>query len=147
MPSHPKAARRVLCVVERGWRGARECSLRLAARHVPVTYLIKGWLPPALRELIPLAPGMRLITVPRPLFRLRLWVLLLWQGAWRRVGWIVVDHERTWQEVATWCRRVGVVPVMSRETPEACELWQHDHPASFDAVFVGVADAHRADLR
>ena len=42
----------VLSLVERGWFGARTCSLSLNAMEIPVTHLIKGSLNADLRAMI-----------------------------------------------------------------------------------------------
>ena len=109
-------ASEVLCVVERGWRGARECSITLSARAVPVTHLIKGSLKTNLRAMIRPYPGVRLVSVPRLAFRAWLWGLLAWGTMWGRLRWVLVDHERTLREVAWWCHLFGLRLVLVHET-------------------------------
>jgi len=113
----------VLSVVERGWRGARECSLVLSTVGVPVTHLIKGFLNAELREMIRPYPGIRMISVPRPLFRLWLWWTLCWQTTTGRLRWVLLDHERTLREISWWCRRFGLTSVAVHETHQGYELW------------------------
>ena len=90
---------RVLSVVERGWRGARQCSLALDAMAIPVTHLIKGYLTPELRAMVRPYPHIRLVSVPRVLFRVWLWPIVLWQTATGRLRWMHIDHERTFKGV------------------------------------------------
>lgn len=116
----------VLSVVERGWRGARECSIALSARAVPVTHLIKGSLQADLRAMIHPYPGVRLVSVPRAAFRAWLWGLLVWGTMWGRLKWVLVDHERTLREVAWWCRVCGLTPVFIQETGQGYDLRRPD---------------------
>ena len=116
----------VLSVVERGWRGARECSIALSARAVPVTHLIKGSLKADLRAMIRPYPGVELISVPRAMFRAWLWGLLVWGTMLGRVRWVLVDHERTLREVAWWCRVCGLTLVFIQETAQGYDLKRPD---------------------
>lgn len=125
----------MLSVVERGWRGARECSITLSARAVPVTHLIKGSLKTNLRAMIRPYPGVRLVCVPRIAFRAWLWGMLVWGTMLRRVKWVLVDHERTLREVAWWCRVCGVTPVFIQETAEGYDLRHPDSgPLSLETL-------------
>jgi hypothetical protein len=116
----------VLSVVERGWRGVRECSIALSAQAVPVTHLIKGRLGADVRAMIRPYPGVRLVSVPRIAFRAWLWGLLAWGTIWGRLRWVLVDHERTLREVAWWCRVCGVTPVFIQETDQGYDLRRSD---------------------
>jgi len=119
-------ASEVLSVVERGWRGARECSITLSARAVPVTHLIKGSLKADLRAMIRPYPGVQLVSVPRAAFRAWLWGLLVWGTVRGRLKWVLVDHERTLREVAWWCRVCGLTPVFIQETGPGYDLRRPD---------------------
>jgi hypothetical protein len=121
-PHAPEA----LSVVERGWRGARECSITLSARAVPVTHLIKGSLKADLRAMIRPYPGVRLVSVPRIAFRAWLWALLVWGTMWGRLRWVLIDHERTLKEVAWWCRMCGLTSVFIQETGQGYDLRRPD---------------------
>ena len=114
----------VLSVVERGWRGARQCSIALAGQGVPVTHLIKGWVPKPVRAIIRPVPGVRLVIVPRLGFWPTLWSLVAGATLTRRLGWIIVDHERTLGVVSPWCRLFGIRPLLIRDTIESYDLWQ-----------------------
>ncbi len=119
-------ASEVLSVVERGWRGARECSITLSARAVPVTHLIKGYLKADLRAMIRSYQGVQLVSVPRAAFRVWLWGLLVWGTMVGRLKWVLVDHERTLREVAWWCRVFGATPVFIQETDQGYDLKSPD---------------------
>ena len=54
----------LLSVVERGWQGARECSLILARQGIRVTHLVKGRLPSGVRALIQPVQGIVLRDAP-----------------------------------------------------------------------------------
>ena len=112
----------VLSVVERGWRGARECSLTLNAWAIPVTHLIKGYLSPELRAMVQPHPYIRIVSAPRVAFRIWLWGMLLWCTARGRIQWLLVDHERTLREVTWWCRMCGVILVVIHETAQGFTL-------------------------
>ncbi len=126
-------------VVEQGWQGARECSLRLHAKGWTVTYVIKGWLRAPLRELITLSDSMRLVTLPRPLFWAGVWVMLVCEWVRGRCRVLVVDRDRTRQASERWCRWAGIETVVLRETARGVELYRAHQPASLEAVF-GCAD-------
>ena len=112
----------VLSVVERGWHGARDCSLALNGRAIPVRHLIKGRLPRALRAIITPYPHIRITSAPRPLFPLALWWAIATQTAAGRLRWLLVDHERTWSRVQWWCRAFGLTPLLIREFDDHFEL-------------------------
>lgn len=126
---------RVLSVVERGWHGARQCSLALDAVAIPVTHLIKGYLTPELRAMIRPYPHIRVVSVPRVLFRLWLWGIVLWQTLTGRLRWILIDHERTIKEIGWWCRVVRVTPVVIQQTGQGYELWVDGLSVSFSSLF------------
>ena len=125
----------VLSGVERGWRGARELSLELSARAIPVTHLIKGHLTRELRAMIQSYPAIQIVSVPRPLFRVWLWGILLRQTATGRLRWLLIDHERTLREVGWWCRLTGQTPVMIHETDSGCDLQVAGQPVSKASLF------------
>ena len=111
-----------LSLVERGWRGARECSLMLRTHGITVTHLIKGSLPAEVLAMIQPYSFIRLIDVPRTAFYLRLWPLLVWGTLRGRLRWVLLDNERTLQVVSGWCRWFGLSLVLIRETPDNYEL-------------------------
>ena len=126
---------RVLSLVERGWRGARECSLALGGNGVAVTHLIKGSLPPPVRAMIRPAARISIIDVPRRVFRVWLWAMVLRHTLTRGAHWVLLDNERTLREVGWWCRRFRLIPVFVRETAEGYTLEVSGRPASFDEIF------------
>ncbi len=109
-------------LVERGWRGARECSVLLCQRKIMVTHFIKGVLPPEVRVMIQPYPLIRVVDVPRNLFRLRYWFSLVCLGVLGRVQWILVDNERTLKELAGWCHWMRITPVLIHETATSYDL-------------------------
>ncbi len=137
----------VLSLVQRGWHGARECSLRLATDHIKVLHLIKGTLTPEVREMIASSPHIRLVDVHRNLFRCWMWAILITQSLNRRLHWVLIDHERTAQELAWWCRCLRLVPVMVRQTGQGYELYVNGQPTSFEQVFHSShTAAHRLEV-
>lgn len=122
-------------MVERGWRGARECSLALDVRGVHVTHLIKGALEPEVLAMIRPRPHIRVVAVPRWWFRAWLWGLLIVGSVRGRWAAVLVDHERTGREIAWWCRRWGVGLARIHETAEGYDLWVgNDRRALSDLV-------------
>ena len=135
LQSPTDSRREVLSLVERGWRGARECSLILGRRQVRVRHLVKGWVSPDVRALIVLQTHESLNSVPRPLFRIRLWLALLGAAARRQGGWVLVDHERTLREIAWWCRVWRWTPVFVQDTDDGYILMVDGQPKPFTTVF------------
>ena len=118
----------VLFAVERGWRGARECSRTLSRQGIAVTHVVKGWAPKEVRALVTPLPFVRMVWVPRWWFRLPLWVLLVAGSLRRRVRWVVVDHERTLREVSGWCKRTGVTLLWMQEHEHGYQLLNNGQP-------------------
>jgi len=135
MSGRPRRRGEVLSVVERGWRGARECSLILSRMGIPVTHVIKGYLNAELRAMIQPYPGVRLVSVPRVVFRTWLWWLLVWRTLTGRLQWLLVDHDRTRREISWWCRAFGLTLVSIRETDHRYELWVGSQRVPVAAVF------------
>lgn len=99
----------VISCVERGWQAARTWSLAaVPSGDRRIVHLIKGRLPSGVRALIAPRHGVRVVDVPRPLF----WpaVALTAAAAWgaRRLGGLLVDHDKSARRVAGWARRAGV---------------------------------------
>ena len=138
----PRSADRiaVLSVVERGWRGARQCSLKLSARGIPVTHLLKGWLRPEIRAMIQPVPGVSVIGSPRWCFRAILWFFVLAGTVSGRLRWVIVDHERSLCQVHGWCRRFGVAVLLIRDTREGFELSRDGQPAFLRELLSAGAD-------
>ena len=116
--------RKVVSVVERGWRGARECANALNAAGVPVVHVIKGWISPEVREMIHPTPHQQVVAWPRPLFYVGLWCWLIPRVLLGRVRWVLVDHERTDRGLRRWGRWCGILPVTIREGDEGFTLWR-----------------------
>ena len=127
----------VLSVVERGWRGARECSLTLNAMAVPVTHLIKGRLSRDVRAMIRPYPHIHLLSVPRTVFRVWLWWTVVRRTVLGRVRWVFLDQERTLQELAWWCRLRRVTPVLIRDTDDGYTLTVQGRPVSLGRLLEG----------
>ncbi|MBI3088495.1 MAG: hypothetical protein HYY91_06425 [Candidatus Omnitrophica bacterium] len=134
----PGARRReVLSVVERDWRGARECSLTLNAMAVPVTHLIKGSLSRDVRAMIRPYPLIRLVSAPRMVFRVWLWWAVVRRTVLGRVRWVLLDQERTLRELAWWCRLWRVTPVLIQDTARGYTLAVQGRPVSLGDLVEG----------
>ena len=112
----------VLSLVERGWAGARQCSMDLSGRGISVHHLIKGHLGRGVRAMIAPVPHVRLTSVPRPLFRFVLWWAVVTETLTGRLRWLIVDHERALGEVQWWCRLFGLTPLFIRDFDDRYEL-------------------------
>lgn len=134
---------RVLSLVERGWRGARELSLALKDRGVVVTHLIKGRLSKEVREMIRPYPSIRLVDVPKAVFPLACWAWVVTGGLLRRAQWVLVDRDRTASGLDWWCAvlRIGLVRIEERgggfvvrlgERTVTPELWLGGFPSARD---------------
>lgn len=128
------ARKRIVSVVERGWRGARECANAANAAGAPVIHLIKGRISPQVREMIGPTPQQQVVAWPRPLFYLGLWCWLVPRALLGRVRWVLVDHERTYRGLSRWGRWCGVTPVTIREGEEGWTLWRGDARVPLDAL-------------
>ena len=117
--SYPSGA---LSVVERGWRGARECSLALAGRGIPVTHLIRGIVRPEFRAVIRPHTHVRLIDLPRAFYAVVLWPSLIVGGVLRRIRWVLVDNERRLGRLQRWAGPLGMTAVLVREGSCGYEL-------------------------
>jgi len=125
----------VLSLVERGWRGARECSLALSQRGIPVTHLVKGWVGREVRSMIHPHPLIRVIDVPRRLFRVRLGMILLGDLLARHIRWVLIDNDRTLRQLRWWCRLFGVTLVCIRDVQAGYELTVDGRARGADEVF------------
>lgn len=122
-PRSPSRRGGCLSLVERGWRGARECSLALNARGIDVTHLVKGVLEPEVLAMIRPYPYIRLVAVSPGWFRPCAWRALVAGTLLGRWAAVLVDHERTGREIAWWCRLFGLRVASIRETGDGYELW------------------------
>ncbi len=125
----------MLSLVERGWRGARTCSLELAAQGIGTTHLIKGSVGGDVRALIQPRDGVRIVDVPRGLFRPAVWAYLAGAAVTRRMRWVLADSERTLREVAPWCRVTRAVPLLIRDAPQGYEVVHDGQVVRPSAVF------------
>ena len=125
----------VLSLVEHGWRGARECSLILSAREISTLHLIKGSLEREVLAIIEAHPGLRVRDVPRPLFRLALWLVLIGQTLAGRLRWVLVDNDRTLRAVSPWCALCRVVPVLIEPDGNGYRLLVRRRVETVDEVF------------
>lgn len=97
----------VLSLVERGWQAAREYSLDLDQQDIGVLHLIKGWLPADVRRLIAPRPHIRIISVPRRLFWIGVWLGLIVCWATGRLRSLLVDNDRSARRLHRWARWTG----------------------------------------
>ena len=138
-PCCPMSSKRVISVVERGWRGARECAAVLNQAGVPVTHLIKGWISRDVQEMIGSTPKQRVVAWPRPAFYVGLWLWLAPRVLFGRVRWVLVDHERTSRGLARWAGWRGVWPVMIQEGERGFTLWRNGVRVSLEELLAPVA--------
>lgn len=136
----PEPGRATLALVEHDWRGIRECSLRLRDRGIAVTYLINGTLPADIDELVPRDPLLRLIGMPRRVFRLGLWGILGPMSLLGRLGWLLLDNERTLRQVSGWCRFWRIHPVLVLDTLGDYELREAGTIRTFEELFGPAGD-------
>lgn len=125
----------VLSFVERGWRGARECSLAVSREGLTVLHLVKGALEPGVRALIRPVDGVAVRDVPRPLFRLAAWGLMLRPWGARRARWALFDNERTLAQLRGVCERRGIVPVFVSQQADGYELIADGRPRAISDIF------------
>lgn len=131
----PGSGGEALSVVERGWAGARQCSLELSRRGIGVTHLIKGRLSREELAMITPVPRVQVRSVGRIWFRLALWAVAGWMAARGRLGWCLVDHERTARELAGVGRWLGIGIVQVRDRDDGYELLVNGRPSSVEDVF------------
>lgn len=124
----------IVSVVDRGWRGARECSIQLAGQAVEITHVIRGRLDPEIRALIQPYPHERLIDAPRRWHVVWVWGLVLWASRAGRLRWILVDHERRLQKLGPLARAVGARLAYLEEGEHGWRLLIDGHDASPKAL-------------
>ncbi len=90
----------ILCGVEDGWWGCRELSLAAAREGRRVTVLIRDRLEPDVLAMIATPPGMRVASIPRAWFHLRLLGAALAAGLAGALGAVVVTKPRTARRLA-----------------------------------------------
>ena len=83
----------VLSLVERGWRAAREASLRTQSQ-LRWIHVIKGPLPTDVRALIAPVPSIRIVCLPRAVYWIAIWGFVAMMAAGRRLQTIVVDNGK-----------------------------------------------------
>ncbi len=124
-----------LSLVERGWRGARQCSLALNAHRVSVTHLVKGRLSREVRELIAPYPFIRVRAVPRWVFPAWAQGMLIEAAMRRRLRWVLIDNPRTLVRLKRRCRQAEVVAVLVNELDDGYELQVDGQLQTFREVF------------
>ncbi len=124
-----------LSLVERGWRGARQCSLALNDHRVAVTHLVKGRLSREVRQMIAPQPFIRVCAVPRWAFPACAYGMLIGNAMRGHLRWVLVDHPRTLARLERWCRQVGIVAVFINELDNGYELTVNGQPRAFRDVF------------
>ena len=97
-----------LSLVERGWQAAREWSLDAGQRGVSVVHLVKGYVAPEVRDLIPRDERMCFLAVPRSAFWPAAWGLLAWFALSGALQVVVVDNERSLRRLRRCARRLRV---------------------------------------
>lgn len=123
-----------LSFVDRGWKGARLCSLRLADNGIATEHLIKGKLGDAKQLIVPNSL-ITLSDMDRWLFPwITAWALLM-SAFTRRVRWVLCDNERQLRRIEPWCKRLGLAAVLIRETGSDFELVAEGSVKPFEAVF------------
>ena len=128
-------SREVLSLVEHGWAGARQCSLALGGRGVAVTHLIKGRVSREVLAMIAPAPRVRVRSVPRLWFRPRWWLMAAGMALRGRLGWCLVDHERTARELTPLARWLGARVVEIRDHDAGYDLFIHGDAVSLNDAF------------
>ncbi len=115
--------RRMLSLVERGWSGARTCSLDLAGvKDIQVIHLVRGRLDPQTRAMITPYAHIRIEDAPKRWYAVWLFAVLLREIVTGQLRWVVIDHERHWVWLRSWLQRVGVVPILISGEGTAYEL-------------------------
>ena len=107
-----------LSLVEKGWAGARQVSIELAKRDVPVCHLVKGQLPSALLRILTPYRGMTIRGIPRPWFRMLAWAYLVRAQVRGNGSLILVDNQRTSGWVDRWFPTLRERLVLIQETPQ-----------------------------
>ena len=136
-----KSKPQVLSLVENGWRGARQCSLWLSSKGIPVTHLIKGRLSADIRALIRPYPNIYLKDTDRWIFRPLLALHLVGMTLFGGVHAVLVDQPRTLRQVRRWCRRWGIPIFLIEELPGSYQLWREDQRVSLEALHLAASDA------
>ena len=131
----------VLCAVEVGWRGMRECSLALARQGASILVLIKGAVPADVLAMISPTPGVTLADAPSRTFWWRL-TQRLWTtprgGAERRL--LIVNKPKTLRWTASVGAWRGWQVVRLEETAQGFRLLDH-HDRDVTVQMLGASGA------
>ncbi len=92
-------AKHVVLICEDGWEGIREFAIKLSAKGIPVSVIIKGDPGPEVREIITSLPKIKNYFFKRNPYRLFLFPLLI--GLYLREGWNVccITKKRTYRHL------------------------------------------------
>lgn len=109
----------VLSLVEKGWAGARWLSIHMMAQSdVSVRHLVRGTVPRVLLEALTPYARMTITGIPVRLYRLVVWVVLVYGCCTGRLAAVLVDNERAERWVARWFPWLRDHIILVHETSE-----------------------------
>ena len=110
--------RHVLSLVEKGWAGARQVSIRFTESGVGVDHLVRGWISREVCEVITPYRGMWIQGIPKQWYKMLAWVRLLFAQRSSQLTLILVDNERTVQWIGRWFPALRQKVVLVLEAPD-----------------------------
>ena len=97
--------KRVVCLVETGWKGVRELSIDLVKRGVPSLCIIKGKLDKEILEIITKYEKMSPISIRRKIFKLYIVMIFLKNYALGNTICIIMDSKKNYP----WVRAINKI--------------------------------------
>ncbi len=110
--------RHVLSLVEKGWAGARQVSIRFTESGAQVEHLVRGWISREVLEVITPYRGVRVRGIPKQWYKVIAWVRLFLDQGSRHLTLILVDNERTVQWIGRWFPALRQKVVLVLEAPD-----------------------------
>ena len=128
----------VISLVERGWQAARECSLDTQDHGGETLHMIKGYLHRDVQAMIAPKSKIHLLSLPKKLFWLGVWPLLVGYALMGRVRSLLVDNEQAYRRVRPWTRANGVNLVRIQLGAQGYEFLVEGRPISRAQWYQGV---------
>ncbi len=93
---------RVLSLVEKGWAGARQLSIRFSREGLQVRHLVRGRLAADVRACLTPYAGITIWGIPRRVYRVVVWLQLFAAPLRGPVRAILIDNERSARWINRW---------------------------------------------
>ena len=116
----------VLSLVEKGWAGARQLSIRFSPEGLRVRHLVRGRLAADVLACLSPYAGITIWGIPRRVYRAVVWLELLAAPLHGPVRAILVDNERSVKWITRWFPQLQDRVVLLQERGDGAPVikWQ-----------------------